>query len=135
MTRLKLDWLARPASDADFKQTFKIMSSIFVIYAVVSTFLSPVDPEEPTPIYSLINFIYGVFLLVITTQVRKIVRERYHIPEQRCIGCEDFCCAFWCSCCTLSQLARQTADYDMDEAAFFTNDGIVKSTRSPVLIV
>lgn len=135
MTRLKLDWLAKPASDADFKQTFSTMACIFAVYAVVSLLFSPVDPDEPSPIYNLVNFIYGVFLLVIMTQVRKIVRAKYEIPEERCIGCEDLCCAFWCSCCTVAQLARQTADYDSEEAAFFTNDGLAKSSMTPVLTV
>ena len=122
MTRLKLDWLARPASDEDVKNTFKITVGIFIVY-ILST------------MYNFVSFIYGVFLVVVLTIVRKMVREKYQIPEQRFIGCEDFCCAFWCSCCTISQLARQTADYDVNEGAFFTNDGLVQTTTSPVLIV
>jgi len=147
MTRLKLDWLARPASDEDFKKTFKITVGIFIVYTLFGMFFSPsidvstevdddrIIAENDNSVYNFVNFIYGVFLVVVMTVVRKMVREKYQIPEQRCIGCEDFCCAFWCSCCTVSQLARQTADYDVNEGAFFTNDGLAQTATSPVLIV
>ena len=142
MTRLKLDWLARPATDEDFKKTFKITVGIFIVYNLFNMIFGPSFEEEDgfisesdNPVYNFVSLIYGIFFLVIMTIVRKIVREKYQIPEQRCIGCEDFCCAFWCSCCTVSQLARQTADYDVNDGAFFTNDGLVQTATSPVLIV
>jgi len=72
-------------------------------------------------------------MLYLVTKVRGIVRAQNNIPETRCIGCEDFCCSFWCSCCTVSQLARQTADYDVEDARFFTSDGL--SPKTPVVIV
>ncbi len=149
MTRLKLDWLARPASDVDAKKTFKITVILTISYGLVMSILSPPPgtmeedgegdmvyvPAPASPLYSFIGFAASVFLWIIMTQVRKLVREKYDIPEQSCIGCEDLCCSFWCTCCTISQLARQTADYDTEEARFFTDDGLAHNTLSPVLTV
>merc|ERR1712038_1274812 len=68
-------------------------------------------------------------------RTKRIVREQNEIPETRCVGCEDFCCAFWCGCCTVSQLARQTADYDVEDARFFTNDGLPPKKLAPAIVV
>lgn len=134
MTRLKLDWLARPAPEGQWSNTFKIMVYITVVYAILSIVLSPVSPDtEPNTLYNITNFFLGIFMLIVVMRVRGIVRARNNIPETRCIGYEDCCCSFWCSCCTVSQLARQTCDYDVKDARFFTNDGI--EPMSPVVIV
>lgn len=37
--------------------------------------------------------------------------------------CEDFCCSFWCSCCTVSQIARHTGDYEEYPATCCTQTG------------
>lgn len=134
MTRLKLDWLARPAPEGEWSNTFKIMVYITIVYAVGSIVLSPVSPDtEPNALYQIISLAYGILMLILVTRVRGIVRARNNIPETRCIGCEDCCCSFWCSCCTVSQLARQTSDYDVKDARFITNDGLEPIT--PVMIV
>ena len=134
MTRMKLDWQGRPAPAGEWSKTFHNMVYITLVYIVAGILFSPAAPEdEPSALYNLISFSYGLFLLVLVTKVRRIVRERNQISETRCIGCEDCCCAFWCGCCTVSQLARQTADYDSEDGRFFTNDGL--SPRSPPVIV
>ena len=43
--------------------------------------------------------------------LRYTIRKKYNIPEECCTctgvdGLEDCCCAYWCMCCTLSQVAR-----------------------------
>jgi|Dee2metaT_21_FD_contig_71_613234_length_1023_multi_16_in_0_out_0_1 Cys-rich protein (TIGR01571 family) len=127
MTRLKLDWLARP--DGDWKQTFKIMVCIAIGFGVLDAILSPADPEEPcSPIYSITMFIYTLFSVYVMMKTRKIVRENDLIGEQTCKGCEDIVCSFFCGCCTASQLARQTADYELDEGQFFTPTGLPDET-------
>jgi len=135
MTRLKLDWSAKPAPAGEWMKTFKIMAYITIIYTVLYIFLSPATPDDPAPLFSCISFAYGVFTLVVVTRTRRIVREQNEIPETRCVGCEDFCCAFWCGCCTVSQLARQTADYDVEDACFFTNDGLPPKELAPAIVV
>jgi len=146
MTRLKLSWKATETSEeTELKKTFKVMVYVSIIYWTISFFFSPddVDVDDDgdddrdgaSPFYNLFSFAYGVFVLITMMRVRKFVREKYQIPEQRCIGCEDCCCSFWCTCCTASQLARQTADYDVEEAYFFSNDGLAQNTMTPVLTV
>ena len=134
MTRLKLDWLANPAPAGEWSKTFKTLVYITVAYIVLAILFAPSDPEDDQSSFSqLINFCFAIFLWFLLTKVRKIVRQRQNIPEKNCIGCEDFCCAFWCGCCTIAQLARQTTDYDEEEARFLTSDGL--SPKTPVVIV
>lgn len=134
MTRLKLDWLARPAPGQEYYKTFRIMLWITITYIIFSTIFSPSSPDDqPHAIYNIVGLAYSIFMLVIMMKVRRNIRDDYQIPEERCVGCEDFCCVFWCHCCTVSQLARQTADYDIEDARYFTNDGLRQ--RTPVIIV
>jgi len=135
MTRLKLDWFARSAPAGEWTKTFSTLVYITIAYIVLTIIFSPADPEEePGPFYNLFSFLYGVLSLVLITKVRGVVRARHQIPETRCIGCEDFCCAFWCGCCTVSQLARETTDYDTQEARYFTNDGLPPDPTTVMIV-
>jgi Cys-rich protein (TIGR01571 family) len=62
-------------------------------------------------------------------QLRAAVRAKYGISPGRCGPCEDVCCVVCCHSCTLAQLARQTADYDEEEAHCCTVDGLSGSKR------
>lgn len=62
-------------------------------------------------------------------QLRAAVRAKYGIAPGRCGACEDVCCVVCCHSCTLAQLARQTADYDEEEAHCCTVDGLSGSKR------
>jgi Cys-rich protein (TIGR01571 family) len=132
MTRLNLDWLGNSAPSGEWTQTFRKMVYISVAYVILCLLLSPADPQNPpSPLYNLVNFVYAVFMIYLLMRVRKLVRDQGQIPETRCIGCEDLCCAAFCGCCTVSQLARQTANYNCyDEAHFFTPDGLPPSSRT-----
>jgi len=131
MTRLRLDWLANDAPDGAWKGTFRRMLYITIGYVILNVFLSPVDPQDPCSLlFNIVVFIYTVFVIYLMTVVRRRIRERDQIREERCIGCEDVVCAAFCGCCTVSQMARQTADYDLDEGRFFTPDGL--DLESPV---
>lgn len=137
MTRLKLDWLARDATESQWKQTYMTMVYIAIGYFIVNMILSPTDPEAPpSPIYNLVVCVYTAFSIYVLMKVRQRVRENDRIKEERCAGCEDFLCAAFCGCCTVSQLARQTADYDLDEGVFFSPDGLpVVPDAPPVMNV
>lgn len=135
MTRLKLNWRADPAPSEDWHKTFQVMCYISIIYIFATSFMAPTNPADNGGfLYNFITFFYGLLMLVLTMKVRRIVRERDGIPEERCLGFEDVCCAFWCGCCTVAQLARQTADYDAEEAQFFTIDGL-PTGPTPVMTV
>jgi len=88
------------------------------------------NPHVPTWVLALIGvravmrFAFFVYVLVLTIRTRSYVRDRYRIPETRCKGCEDCCFAFWLPCCTITQMARHTADYDTYAAACCTETGL-----------
>jgi len=126
MTRLKLDWRGNPAPAGEWAKTFPIFVYITIGYMILYIILSP-DPDDmddPSPLYQLVTFVYGVFLFYIVYKVRKHVRAKDGISEIRCFGCEDVCCSLCCGCCTTSQLARQTTDYDEEDAYYFSNTGL-----------
>jgi Cys-rich protein (TIGR01571 family) len=134
MTRLKLDWLAKEAPDGTWKDTFRRMIYITIGYFILHMVLAPTDPSIPSSLlYNFVMLVYTVYLVYLVAMVRKKVRERDQIAEETCIGCEDVVCAFWCGCCTISQLARQTADYELDNAQFLAPDGL--TSAPPVMDV
>jgi len=143
MTRLKLDVLGDPAPNGEWKGTFRTMVYIFVGYAILNLVLHPSDSydyargyaqSDPSVLYSALSFTFTVFMIYGVMKVRNSIRMRDQIPEEQCIGCEDLVCAAVCQCCTISQMARQTTDYDLKEGHFFTSDGL-PPTLAPVIVV
>ncbi len=138
MTRLKVDWKADPVAGDEWKKTFRNVIVISCVYIVLDMILTPMVPEidsddievivdnmpDPNPFAQFLSFVYFLYMLYVVSKVRKLIRQRDGIPEKNCPGCEDLACALCCGCCTVSQMARQTADYDTEEAAFFTIDGL-----------
>jgi hypothetical protein len=57
----------------------------------------------------------GGFMVVV--KLRAAIRQQYDIPTGPLGRCEDLVCVCCCHCCVMSQMARQTADYDGDEPA------------------
>jgi Cys-rich protein (TIGR01571 family) len=74
-------------------------------------------------------FLYMLYLIICT---RSYIRARYNIPEGRCRGCEDCCCAFWLPFCTIAQMARHTADYSQYPAACCTDTGLPE--HAPMIV-
>ena len=51
-----------------------------------------------------------IFYVVVHTMTRNRIRRAYSIGNDMfCLG--DCCCAFWCSACSVCQMARHTANY------------------------
>jgi len=81
-----------------------------------------------------------------TTRTRSYIRQKYGIPARYCgssnieslqastRSChyEDFCCSFCCLCCTASQMARHTMDYDTYPATCCTPTGVRDSVPDVV---
>ena len=151
MQRLKLTWVGGEANHADrsSKETFGILVTIAVVHFSVSVILfwtsfvllvdaspdSQADIEDSqflSNLRSILNLAFGIFYVVIMARARCRVRSRYGIPERTCHGCEDCCCAFWCSCCTISQIARHTADYKNYPAKCSSDTGL--SPNAPSIV-
>lgn len=62
-------------------------------------------------VLSILSTIFFVYLLVSTCLTRSAIRKKYNIPSSCCGECEDCCCAYWCFCCSVQQMARHTHDY------------------------
>ena len=73
-----------------------------------------------------------ILFIVLLARTRYRIRSRYAIPERNCSGCEDCCCALWCTCCTVSQMARHTADYENYAALCCSETGL--SPNSPLIV-
>ena len=126
MHRLKLTWSADTGGTAaQTTSTFRILLIIGVVtWILLQTLpflpLAFIDEYgKPTDGYFRANVLirvlilaYVVFKVTLICKTRRHIRETYSIPEQQCHGCEDCCCSYWCSCCTIAQMARHTGDYE-----------------------
>mmetsp|Transcript_2894 Transcript_2894/g.5781 ORF Transcript_2894/g.5781 Transcript_2894/m.5781 type:complete len:269 (+) Transcript_2894:148-954(+) len=125
--RLRLNWLGVRANPGD-RSPFKVLLGITIFAMVWSQLISNllkgcIDPNtglpiEGSPFWSIysVNIAFslalGVFSIYVILKTRRYIRESSGIPEESCQGCEDCCCATWCGCCTVLQMARHTAEYE-----------------------
>lgn len=153
MTRLKLNWIAIPAkTDKEIKRTFAITVFITVFVLVFNSILgmimtfeinmntneeNEITTIEVSPLYEIVNLIRNIinfFSMIYTiytiTKTRLYVREKYSIKGS-CF--EDCCLSFWCSCCTVAQMARHTTDYDSYPGRCCTSTGLPRSTPSTII--
>lgn len=72
----------------------------------------------------LFHILFWGYYMIIFVKTRMALRRKYAIPEQACSGCEDFMCGCCCSCCSISQMARHTADYDKYPGQCCTENGL-----------
>lgn len=132
MQRMMLTWLGEPGPIISTKNSFKVVLTIVVCYFIYALSLefasmSYTIDTVPTFIPALKitgSIIFSVWALYALCRTRENIRYRYSIEEERCRGCEDLCCAFWCSCCTVAQVARHTGDYEEYPATCCTPTGL-----------
>ena len=146
MQRLKLTWLANEGTIAQTAPTFRILLGITIGMQTLPRILLWFGAEfftdqsgEPTNMYFALMLVlyvlvlsYVVFFITVVCKTRRHIRNRYGIPEQSCHGCEDCCCAYWCMCCTVSQMARHTADYETYAGLCCSETGLPGHTPSIV---
>lgn len=105
MTRLRLNWCGSPDNEG-FVRTFGILVAITFSLLILTVLGVGV----------LVWPFFLLWILVLGTRVRAILRKYYHIPAHRCFPrtchglLEDFCCMLFCSCCATIQMAQQTHD-------------------------
>lgn len=147
MTRMNLSPFADPylrgTSHTRRWTTCRIMSLVYFVMIVVLYSLAIAvtphpyvdqdgvvhhDPKRPSPfwtlVYHLLAVSWTIYLLLAICKTRAYVRQTYGIPETSCRGCEDCCCSYWCPCCTISQMARHTADYRTYHGACCSSTGL-----------
>jgi Cys-rich protein (TIGR01571 family) len=147
MTRLKLTWSAQEGGNAaQASSTFRILAFLWIAFIglqVIQQVLKvlslnyEVEHGEPNVtgafmvlLLNLVVMAFSIFFLVITCNTRRHIREKYQIPEQQCHGCEDCCCTYWCTCCTISQMARHTGDYANHGSRWCSETGLPPSASS-----
>jgi len=141
MTRLKLDWRGDPAPRDDWQRTFRIILSLVCCYWFLTITLAPPQQSPSssltgsneqntssnrfqTSLYHLTAWVFGLYTWIVLTKLRRVVRKRYgiqaggnHLHFLRIAPCwEDLCVSFWCGCCSVAQMARQTCEYDHQPA-------------------
>lgn len=68
-------------------------------------------------LYNTINWIFGLYTLIVLTKLRRSIRRKYNIYSGAALDGlgEDICISFWCGCCSIAQMARQTQHYHHDD--------------------
>jgi Cys-rich protein (TIGR01571 family) len=147
LTRMQMTWCGNPAtSRGQYKQTFPTLLWLTISYWIVWIFFH-CDEESHGGhrnchgwrhgVLGTVQLVWFVYTVVVMIKLRQAIRNRYKIPQTQCVGCEDCCCVVICSCCTMAQLARQTADYERQRAYCCTDTGLAEEryTLEEALVV
>jgi len=149
LTRMKMTWSGIPSSDSEeFKKTFRIVLVLSICYYLIDTIFSCME-ELPVEVDGEITMVlnedcpswkanlsfwaagsFGVYIFVVMIRLRMAIRQKYNIPQENCGVCEDCCCMYFCGCCSLVQMAKQTADYEKEEAFCLSTTGLSPSDGS-----
>lgn len=76
-------------------------SSSWTVQNIETTNETPGWVQGVAIISNLMYLAYFFTILIVTTCARSYIRGKYSIPASCCQGCEDCCCAFWCTPCTV----------------------------------
>ena len=131
MQRLHLTWLGDVGHDSSTKNTFMVVLALLCAYTVYSLALEIIEGDNmyETPAWvAPMKFVGGVLFTIWSVwalmKTRENVRAKYSIPEEKCGGCEDLCCAAWCSCCVVAQIARHTGEYETYRGSCCSKTGL-----------
>jgi Cys-rich protein (TIGR01571 family) len=141
MTRMNVTPCGRPVVTSSWGP-YKVMVAITIPFLVVyyspyfaALILAPTAGSSGGTFIAILKLLripvtiaFVIFVLVATCKTRARVRRAYSIPETSCHGCEDCCCATWCNCCTVTQMARHTADYGVYGASCCSKTGLSEGT-------
>lgn len=108
-----------------------VVFTLFLIglHALYGCYMIMADPDGNAIIMATcplvgLDLILLLYFLYMVTQTRRIVRREFDIPELRCHGHEDCCMAVFCTCCTIAQMGRHTADYETYQSYCCTETGL-----------
>lgn len=132
MTRIRLSGLSErvPSIRSRMKvQTVSILSFSFLFLNTLLITITIRTPNPPVKVFAATVFVLFsmpvvFFCLLLIIRTRQSIRKVYEIPEEHMEGCEDILLSVWCSCCTIGQMMRHTADYDTFRAVWFSDTGL-----------
>jgi len=139
MTRNGLDWQGDPANKLVSSTSCANMTVILTFWLAMnlSAFFMLrvqwergylVGAEHYIPIV-LFNLFVLIYIMNLTRVVRESIRNKYQIPEERCLGCEDCVCATFCMPCTICHMGRHTADFDTYRGTCCTKTGLPRQVE------
>jgi len=97
MERMNLNWFADPETPTDSP------SKTFIIVILITAVLGALQ----------ISFVSFIFIVILATKTRKHIRQKYEIAATCFDGLlEDIFCSCFCSCCSIAQMLRHTANAD-----------------------
>jgi Cys-rich protein (TIGR01571 family) len=108
---------------------FKFLAVLTVSYLILTIILAYSAPA----LYRLTVIAFWLYMVFLLTKVRSYIRNKYFIPVGACGPLEDCCVSFWCGCCSVTQLARHTADYRSSPAACCSDTGL--TDQAPLIVV
>ena len=129
LTRMKMSWLAIPSvgrSPSVVRKCFALIVLVSVHDILVAPPPIELSADDASAVflrqnrlqmlyqatYLLMSFISTIYGVLVMVKLRAAVRMKYGIPTGRLGRLEDLVYVFCCNCCVMSQLARQTADYN-----------------------
>eukprot|EP00957_Ditylum_brightwellii_P151818 11560697-Ditylum_brightwellii.AAC.1 len=104
-----MNWLGYAAlEETEWRSTFRKTLYVAIGYFVLRTafYVPPatvqfvnghyeeVFPDVPIwkiIIHKVLILTFAIYVLTVLTKLRRAVRAKYSIPEERCLGCEDLC--------------------------------------------
>jgi Cys-rich protein (TIGR01571 family) len=131
-----MTYCGNPARGQQYKRTFQTLVILTLTYWTIWFFFHCPDGEcdrgrnqhhqhhQTNIVMRVTNIVWITYTTITLIKLRRSIRQTYKIPETACHGCEDCCCVLFCSCCTLSQMARQTADYNQRRALCCSDTGL-----------
>jgi hypothetical protein len=142
LTRLKMNWCGDRAPEYEWKRTFRKVVVIVGLYWGMTILLSPYHGKEEAPflqtmLYRMVGWAFTIYTLFVLTKLRQQVRLMFDIPVRIwCFGpWEDLCLSFWCGLCVVSQVARQTCEYEEQRAACWSSTGLMSSSRESTTVM
>lgn len=142
MTRVNLTCLASPGTPKQVSGTFKKIFTLVVLVVLAELFFGyeqELDPLSNRKIIKKNNFGIGLgvvsflFVLLIASKTRAAIRKKYNITPSYCGPFEDCCCVLFCGCCTASQMAKETVDYETTPSSCCSKNGIDRPI--PIMLV
>ena len=108
LQRLKMTFYGMQTDDDQYKMTCKILSVSYFVALLIGFILVF---ATGTGVFVTLPFFF--YMTVLLVMIRSYLRKKYEIPTQyfdKYPIVDDICYSFFCTCCTLYQLGRQTHD-------------------------
>jgi len=124
MNRMSLTWRADPGPPRETNRTPSVILSVVLLFTGALSLLMLVHPgltiQSPDDVSAvtlkyLVLSSFALFTVAVLTKTRAAVRTVHGIQEDVCVGCEDCCCAAFCTCCVVAQMGRHVVDYRENE--------------------